>query len=178
MLFCIPALVYVAVQSRGRDATFGSAMDRIGAASWGSASAYGWAALLLAPLLLASWLSIALIPAEALDTPGVSIARLTSVGAAVAVILRAAGEEVFFRGLLGGILVRRLGFAAGNLVQAALFLVPHLLLLAIDVRLWPIIPAQFVAGWLLGWLRHRTGTLVPGAAVHAVVNVAAGLLTS
>lgn len=36
------------------------------------------------------------------------------------------GEELFFRGLLGGVLFRRLGFALGNVVQTGLFLLPHL----------------------------------------------------
>jgi len=36
---------------------------------------------------------------------------------------------------------------------------------------------QFAAGWLLGWLRHKTGTFVPGAVVHVVVNIAAGFIT-
>lgn len=176
VLFCVPALVYVIVQSRGKDRTLESALSRLGA-SWGSASAYAWALLLLLPLLLTAWLAIVLIPAEVLETPGVSIARLTSVSIALGVVLRAIGEEVFFRGLLGGILIRRFGFLWGNLLQAVLFLVPHLLLLLIDARLWPILPVQFAAGWLLGWLRHKTGTFVPGAVVHVVVNIAAGLIT-
>jgi len=90
--------------------------------------------------------------------------------------VRALGEEVFFRGLLGGVLIRRLGFGWGNLVQALLFLVPHLALLMIDVRLWPLIPVQFAAGWLLGWLRHRSDSFVPGAVVHVFANIAAGLV--
>lgn len=175
VLFCVPALVYVLVQARGKGRTVASALARVGA-SWGSAPAYGWALLLLLPLLLTAWLTIVLIPADVLDTPGVSIARLTTVGVAIGVVLRAAGEEVFFRGLLGGVLVRRLGFVWGNLLQAVLFLVPHLALLLIDARLWPVLPVQFAAGWLLGWLRHKTGTFVPGAVMHAAVNIAAGLI--
>ncbi|MGC5012856.1 type II CAAX prenyl endopeptidase Rce1 family protein [Streptosporangium sp. DT93] len=176
VLYCVPALVYVIVQSRGRDETFTSASARVGATR-GSASAYGWALVVLLPLVLASWLAIVLIPAEILETPGVSIARLTSVSVAVGVVARAVGEEVFFRGLLGGVLMRRLGFPWGNLLQALLFLAPHLLLLLIDARLWPILPVQFAAAWLLGWLRHRTGTFVPGAAVHVIANITAGLIT-
>lgn len=175
VLFCVPALVYVGVQSRGEGRTLKSALTRVGA-SWGSVSAYGWALLLLPPLLLTAWLAIVLIPTDVLDMPGVSIARFTSVSIAIGIVLRAVGEEVFFRGLLGGILIRRLGFRWGNLLQATLFLVPHLLLLMIDARLWPILPVQFAAGWLLGWLRYRTGTFVPGALVHVVVNIAAGLI--
>ena len=35
-----------------------------------------------------------------------------------------------------------------------------LALLLVDLRLWPILPVQFAAGWMLGWLRenvHRHG---------------------
>lgn len=77
-------------------------------------AAYGWALALLIPLLLTSWLAITLIPAEVLDDPGVTIARLTSVGAGVGVVLRALGEEVLFRGLLGGVFMRWLGFFWGE----------------------------------------------------------------
>lgn len=118
------------------------------------------------------------MPAEVVDDPGVTVARVTSAGAVVGVALRAVGEEVFFRGLLGGVLVRRLGFARGNLLQAAAFVVPHLALLRIDAGLWPIVVIQFTAGYALGWLRHRTGTFVPGAVVHVVANVVAGLVTA
>lgn len=134
--------------------------------------------LLALPLLLTGWLAIVLVPSETLNMPGVSVAQVTTMGAVLGVVLRAVGEEVFFRGLLGGVLIRRLGFGWGNLLQAVLFLVPHLALLLADVRLWPVIPVQFVTGWLLGWLRHRTGTFVPGAAVHAIANIAAGIIAS
>lgn len=72
--------------------------------------------------------------------------------------------------------MRRLGFGRGNLLQAVVFLIPHLALLLIDMRLWPLIPVQFAAGWLLGWLRYKTGTSLPGAAVHVLTNIAAGLI--
>lgn len=175
LLLCAPALVYVIVQSRGEDRTFTSAWHRVGA-SRGSVAAYGWALLLLPLLLLTAWLSIALIPSEVLEAPGVSIARVTSVGIAIGVVLRAVGEEVFFRGLLGGVLIRRIGFLWGNLLQSVIFLLPHLPLLLISTQLLPLLPVQFLTGWLLGWLRHKTGSFVPGAVLHAVVNIAAGLI--
>ncbi|MFT3876322.1 MAG: CPBP family intramembrane metalloprotease [Propioniciclava sp.] len=177
VLLCVPTFIYVIVQSRGPHRTPRAVMERAGV-SWGAPSAYGWALLLLLPLLLAGWLAIVLVPSDVLEMPGVAIARMTSVGAAVGVVLRAAGEEVFFRGLLGGVLVRRLGFGWGNPLQALLFLIPHLPLLLVDARMWPILPVQFAAGWLLGWLRHKTDTFVPGAAVHALANIAAGLLAA
>ncbi|MFG6443922.1 CPBP family intramembrane glutamic endopeptidase [Microbacterium sp. P06] len=175
VLFCLPVVAYVAVQSRGRSRSFRHALERVGATR-GSRSAYAWALVLLLPLVLTGWLAIVLIPAEVLSMPGVTIAQITSVAGVLSVILRAVGEEVLFRGLLGGVLMRRLGFAWGNVLQAVLFVLPHLALLAIDVRTWPIIPVQFAAGLLLGWLRYRTGSFVPGAAVHAISNVAAGII--
>lgn len=176
VLFCMPAVVYAVVQSRGKDRTVGSALDRLGAI-WGKPSAYMWGLALTVPLLLTSWLAITLIPTEILDDPGITIARLTSLGTGVGVVLRALGEEVLFRGLLGGVFMRRLGFLRGNLLQSAVFIIPHLTLLLIDLHTWPVIIVQFAAGWLLGWLRHKTGTLLPGALVHIVTNIVAGLLT-
>lgn len=128
--------------------------------------------------MLTAWFPLALTPAEVQETSGLSIARLTSVGAAIGIALRAVGEEVFFRGLLDGVLMRRLGFRWGNLLQAIIFLVPHMALLLLDVMLWPLLPAQFAAGWLLGWLRHKTDTFVPGAVVHVMVNIVVGLITA
>lgn len=175
VVFCIPAVIYIAVLARGRNGTVRSALSRVGA-TWGSASSYGWALALLAPLLLTGWLAIVLIPAEVLRTPGVVVGQLTSISAVAGIFLRAVGEEVFFRGLLGGVLVRRLGFALGNSVQAAIFLIPHVALLAVDIRLWPILPVQFAAGWMLGWLRNRSESFVPGSIVHALANILAGLI--
>ncbi len=179
MLLCLPSCLYLPVQTRGQQSPerYRAAFERLGH-TVGSASHYRLALLVLAPLLLVGWLSIVLVPDDVLEMSGVSIARLTSVGAAAGAVLRPVGEEVFFRGLLGGVLMRRLGFAWGNLLQAVVFLLVHLPLLLVDTRLWPLLPAQFVAGWVLGWLRHRTGTYLPGAAVHATVNIAMGLIAA
>lgn len=176
VLFAVPVLVYVVVQARSPDRTWSAAWERVGA-SRGSARGYGWALVLLPVLLVAAWGSLVLVPAEVFEAPGVSVARVSSVAVATGVVLRAAGEEIFFRGLLGGVLMRRLGFFWGNLLQAALFLIPHLPLLLVDVRLLPLLPVQFLTGWLLGWLRHRTGSFVPGAVLHAAVNLTVASIT-
>lgn len=177
ILFLIPSAIYFLIQGKRRRLGLLSAAKRLGAI-WGTGSAYLWALVLLIPLGILGYLAIILIPAEALSTPGVSVAKVTSIAAALGVMLRALGEEIFFRGLLGGLLVRRLGFTWGNLLQSVIFLVPHTLLLLIDASLWPILPVQFAAGWLLGWLRNKSGSFLPGALVHAVANIGAGLIAS
>lgn len=144
----------------------------------GGGPAYLWAAILLVPLAALGYLAVAVVPADALSTPGVSLGNVTSVAAVLGIVLRALGEEVFFRGLLSGVLVRRFGFARGNLAQSSIFLLPHLALLFIDLRLWPILPVQFITGWLLGWLRTKSGSFLPGALVHAAANIGAGLVAA
>jgi membrane protease YdiL (CAAX protease family) len=66
--------------------------------------------------------------------------------------------------------------AAGIWVQAVLFLFPHLALLLVSPLVWPILPAQFLTGLALGWLRSRHDSIAPTIAVHAVVNVITGLI--
>lgn len=118
--------------------------------------------------------AMAFVPDELIHAQGTT-GRITGFLPAVAVILRAAGEEIFFRGFVMGLL-RRLPFVWANLVQGVLFLLPHLLLLIVDARLWPILPMQFAAGLLMGWLRHRSGSVGPPTLVHAVLNLGSGLM--
>lgn len=175
ILLSLPSAVYFLIYGRRKRCGYRVAAQRLGAV-WGHTSAYLWALVLLVPLAGLGYLALATIPAETLSAPGMTVASVSSVGAALGVLLRAVGEEVFFRGLVGGVLVRRLGFRWGNLLQSAVFLVPHLPLLILDTALWPILPVQFVTGWLLGWLRTQTGTFVPGSILHAIVNTGAGLI--
>ena len=139
VLLSLPTIVYLIVQSRGqgRASRFKAALARAGA-SWGSPAAYGWALLLLPPMVLTGWLAIALVPADLLSTPGVSIARLPSVGAATGGVLRPDREEVFFRGLQGGVLTRRLGPGWGNLLHACMLSVRHLAVLLVAGRVLPL----------------------------------------
>jgi membrane protease YdiL (CAAX protease family) len=120
--------------------------------------------------------ALTIVPAAALAAPGVAIADPTSPTGWAASAAQTLGEEVLFRGLIAGVLVRRWGFARGNAVQALVFLLPHLLLLAVDARLWPLVVAQLVAGWLLGWLRHRSGSVLPGWLAHTAANLLAPVL--
>jgi hypothetical protein len=77
-------------------------------------------------------------------------------------------EEIAFRGVIFDRLSRALGEREGWLVQAAFFSVLHLS---------PVIfPTHFAMGLILGWLRMRTGSLIPGMILHAAWNAANILL--
>ncbi len=82
----------------------------------------------------------------------------------------ALGEEVFFRGLLGGWLMRRLGFQIGNALQTLIFLIPHALILLVSVSFWPLLIAPIVLGWLNGWLRYKSESILHGMFIHALAN--------
>lgn len=99
-------------------------------------------------------------------------------GGVLATAITTGAEEILFRGFLAGLLIGRLGFKIGNTLQALLFLAPHALLLAVAPALWPILPTQLLAGWLLGWLRYRCGSIGPGWLAHAAANIVAPLLLS
>lgn len=139
---------------------------------WGSWQAAGLSLVLFPVLLGIGYLGIRLVSASSLTLPGVVLVQ----GVSGAVILRALGEEIFFRGFLGGLFLRRWGLWVGNTLQAAIFLVPHLVLLSFDVHLWPILPVQFLGGWILGAVRFRSGSIVECSVLHAALNVGIGLL--
>jgi membrane protease YdiL (CAAX protease family) len=71
-------------------------------------------------------------------------------------------EEIAFRGIVLGRLQRALGAKEAFLVQGAMFSVLHLSPL--------IFPSHFVMGLVFGWLRLRSGTLLPGMLAHAAWN--------
>lgn len=71
-------------------------------------------------------------------------------------------EEIAFRGIIFSRLSLVLGEREGWLVQAAFFSIMHLS---------PVIfPTHFAMGLIFGWLRMRTGSLIPGMILHALWN--------
>lgn len=169
VLFCIPTLIYLLVRRKHPEArpTMGLATS-----AW-----WGWAlgiAVIIVSLGL-GWLTTMAVPPEVLHGPGTA-GRITGLVSGLAVALRAVGEEVFFRGFLQGLVAGRWGPVAGIVVQGVAFGIPHLFLLGVSSTLVPLVIGQFVIGLFLGWLRHRTGSIAPGALAHAVVNVLSGLV--
>lgn len=176
-LFAIPSLAYLAInKAKGR--------------SWSQVlHEVGWTRTSVAHLAIGLFLGILpgalllslphALPPEIIHNPSMAqsvyAAWPVSLGSFLLAILREAsyvtlGEEILFRGFLGGLLMRRVGFALGNVMQASLFLLPHLLLLTVSRDLWPLLPVQFVAGWLFGWLLHRSGSILPGWVAHSLAN--------
>jgi membrane protease YdiL (CAAX protease family) len=89
-----------------------------------------------------------------------------------AVVLAPLCEEWLCRGVLWSAVRRGAGNAATILTTATLFALLHL-----SAAPAPgILPSQLVGGFLLGWLRVRTGSLLPCVLAHAAFNAAVVLL--
>lgn len=101
----------------------------------------------------------------------------TAVGLALlyGVVQTGLAEEFFFRGLIAGSLARRLPFLWANVLQALVFLAPHLLLLTVAPEAWGLLPVIFVGALVLGWLRIRSGSILGPWIVHAAANVTMAL---
>jgi membrane protease YdiL (CAAX protease family) len=80
-------------------------------------------------------------------------------------------EELLFRGLIAGSLSRRLPLVWANLLQALIFLIPHLFVLRVMPELWGILPIVFVSSLFMGWIRIRSGSILGPWLIHAAGNV-------
>lgn len=177
IVFSIPSLIYVAVR-RLRGEKWNEVFRKIG---WQGSQPIYFLWSLGAMIILGGlgWLAFRAVPLEVLQDPNINISDYTGWTLGVTSFLLvwfreaiyvALGEEIFFRGFLGGWLVRRFGFAIGNTVQTLVFLLPHLLLILVSQSLWPIIIVQLIAGWLLGWLRYSSNGILPGWLAHSLTN--------
>jgi membrane protease YdiL (CAAX protease family) len=87
-------------------------------------------------------------------------------------------EEFLFRGMIAGSLGRRLPLLWACVLQAAIFLLPHLLALSFAPELWPGLVVIFLFSLYVGWLRLRSGSIVGPWLIHAAANVTACLLVA
>lgn len=179
IIYSIPAIIYALVVKL-KDRTNGREIARRLGLTLGEGRYYFWA---LGFTLLGIVISVGvlqLIPASVLNEKNVATSRFVGQSLTVMNFLSALffglfktglGEELFFRGLIGGWFGRRTKLWVANAIQAAIFTLPHLLLLTIELRLWPIAFAlPFVSGLMLGWLRLKSGSIVPGWMVHGLGN--------
>lgn len=174
LIFSIPSVVYVRrLQNRGK-----SRREAWAAVGWqpGPLTGYWIAIGVLIALTPIIYLATRSIPVAILYSPHVVISESATGSGIVASSLLALAEEVLFRGLIAGRLLDRYGFMVGNGLQALIFLAPHLLLLLVSITFWPLALVQFIAGWLLGAVRYKSGSILPGWLAHAGANVLAPLL--
>jgi membrane protease YdiL (CAAX protease family) len=86
-------------------------------------------------------------------------------------------EELLFRGLIAGSLARR-PLVWANLVQALIFLLPHLAILLIAPEMWGLLPFVFAVMLLLGWVRIKSGSIIGSWLIHASGNVTMALVVA
>jgi membrane protease YdiL (CAAX protease family) len=80
-------------------------------------------------------------------------------------------EEILFRGLIAGVLFRRVERAwLANVIQGAIFTAPHLLILLLKRDAWRLLWFIFPFSLVLGWLLFRSKSVVPSALVHSLGN--------
>ena len=80
-------------------------------------------------------------------------------------------EEIFFRGVVQSVLMRRFGVAPAVVIQAVLFGCAHYQLGMTANQAAVRIVAITIIGCFLGWLRAYTGRLGAGMVAHATNNV-------
>ena len=142
----------------------------------------------LLPVFLGyAWLTYRLAPVTANDTSSAYFPLLgkgltpRAVAAALSygVVSAGFGEELLFRGLIAGALGRRLKLATANLIQALIFLAPHMLLLFVmPLKTAPLLVGVLAMGSINGWLRLKLGSIGPGMLLHGVGNTFVGLLVA
>jgi len=129
IVLSIPSLIHISVRRR-RGEKWNQVFRTIG---WqGSRPIYFlWSLGVMIIVGGLGWLAFQTVPSEILQDPNVGTSAYAgwtlSVTSFLLAWLREAicvalGEEIFFRGFLGGWLIRRLGFAVGNTTQALIFL--------------------------------------------------------
>jgi uncharacterized protein len=183
ILFSFPAVIYAAILHR-RGEPERQILYKLGLRR-SERVYYVWALLSFVAVAVVGFLFNPLLPPNYLDRPmlaashyaGLELSLLTLVYAlfreAIYVTL---GEEVLFRGLLGGWLMRRFGYVVGNALQTLAFFLPHLLVLLAGLDLWPLLSFPLAFGWLAGWLRYHSRSILPGWLVHTLANTLAAII--
>ena len=86
-------------------------------------------------------------------------------------------EEILFRGFIAKQLINRLGFKTGNILQAVIFGLLHLLLFWLLAKssffqLTFIFVFSSFAGWTIGYIKEKfaNGSIIPGWIAHGLGN--------
>jgi membrane protease YdiL (CAAX protease family) len=133
---------------------------------WGFVGQFGILAIVYLPM---QWFTD--VTQEELSEPARDMADKATgaLGVVLLVLIVGVGapivEEIFYRGLVQGSLVRRLGPVWGIGIASAIFGLVHFQLLQL--------PALALAGVLFGVLAYRSGRLGPAIVAHVVFNMTA-----
>lgn len=178
LLAGFPFLLYFAYQKWRHKRSFGEIAQRAGfRIGEGRYVGYSLAFALAAVAILVIW-PPPLEPFLRRGSPQQSFQGLGLGGPAVpmallyGVVKTGFTEELLFRGMIAGSLSRRFSLLWANLVQALIFLIPHLLVLRIMPEMWGILPVIFAGSLFLGWVRIKSGSIIGAWLVHACGNVA------
>lgn len=90
------------------------------------------------------------------------------------------GEEIFFRGFLGKRLIHKFGFLKGNVLQAIIFMTPHILTFGKSPTLEAILGVinSAIIGFTFGYIMDKksNGSILPVIICHGIVNVISAIL--
>lgn len=178
----IIAIYYIRKHKKGQNFKASSALIGL---SFSSIKYYGFGILISALSLIIAWLIFKYLPIdnEALQSTIFKGNQIEILSFKIIFILFlkqllfiAFGEEVLFRGLLGGVLFNKYNYLKANLLQSIIFVIPHTLLLLFSFSFLPFILLQFISGWLLGWLRYKSQSIFPSTLSHSITNTISILL--
>lgn len=177
LLVGIPLLFYYAVHRRRHQRGIAEVMGRAGMRL--GESRYLWYAAGGVVVVLL-WIAVLPPDLEVITREGTVQHRFAGRGIDVDTVSSAAlyalvqtgfSEEFLFRGLIAGSLGRRMSLVRANVLQAALFLAPHLLLLTIMPEHWPVLILVFIGALFAGWLRLRSGSIAGPWMLHGGANL-------
>lgn len=91
-------------------------------------------------------------------------------------------EEIFFRGFVAKKLIKKFGFASGNVVQAVVFALPHFVIQgsASLVDFFVRIINAFLLGYTFGYVMDKksNGCIIPVMISHIIINMISSLILS
>lgn len=182
VLLCgVPLALYSAFQKWRRERALRESLERLGLRSGrGKYTGYCVLASLLVIGVLVAWPP----PVEAFTREGSAQRVFLGAGWSGETLLAALlyggvqtgfSEEFLFRGLIAGALGRRLSRGLANVLQAGIFLLPHLLIVLVMPGMWGVLPLVFVGALFVGWARIESGSILGPWILHASVNTTMAL---
>lgn len=143
-------------------------------------------------IALACWVAVSLASLRIASSVWGALATSRFIGAGLlalvpillyAFIQTGLAEELFFRGFLAKRLCASFGFSLGNVIQAIVFALLHLLLFINYLPVLSLIAITVLSGingWIMGWLNEQAagGSVLPSWMLHSLANLLLALGTA